>query len=135
MSQVLEIAMFVAHGAAWGLLWICGLGLFKRLFHHPELTRLLVLIFALAGTVAAAVALTMIYKDYSSSGDWEKEAYEIRYLGKYWYVYWGKIAIVLLPIIFWLKRLRTSRMLIATVALLYVLYPHYDVIVTKISQL
>ncbi len=131
MEQVVGIAGFIATGAAWGLVWLGVVGLLHKDVAIVRQAGLVGLAFAIFGTVFVLFQLYGLYAEYSTGSEARQEVMKAQFTGAQWWAHWGKLIIAALPFMFWMKRLRVTRLLIATVGICYVLLAYYDQIVSR----
>lgn len=127
-----QTAEFLTIGAAWGMTWLGCFGILKGGLSNVDLTRLVSLIFAIAGSFVAAFILFKLYNEYSAGTPQEKEALTSSFTGKNFVSNGGMLLIKLSPIALLYKGFRGSKMVTGIVGLCYVILPYYSLIVSKI---
>jgi len=113
-------------GAAWGMLWIVGIGMFNKSLMHEELLDFLVLIFMIFAGITALITLKDVYVEYTSGDEVAKEMILSMYQGKGSWIVISQLAIILSPILFLWRRLRILNVLIGLVAFCYVTLPYHQ---------
>ncbi len=134
MDQIIEIAAFVATGAAWGMFWLASLGLFKKSLLNGELLQLLIYLFIISAGITAYAFFKDLYGTYSAADAAGKELFLSKYKGKDGLILIAKLVVTASPILFLLKPVKSLKILVAIVAACYVLIPYHQDIIDYVSK-
>lgn len=137
MEQIIELAGFIATGAAWGMLWLAGLSLIVKSWSNPKLLQVLIYIFMITAGITAFAVFKDLYAMYSMEDSVMKDLMLSNYKGRNGWILIFKLIIIASPVLFLLKPVKTLKILVALVALCYVLLPYckkiFDMIAKNIS--
>ncbi|MFT4523212.1 MAG: hypothetical protein ACI8ZN_002164 [Bacteroidia bacterium] len=100
-----------------------------------EIDRIGCYIFAVASLLYFVFWISKLHLEYTSApSDYEKYALTKRMFGPYWFGFWTKQALyIVIPQIFWIKRIRVNKLLRFTIGLL-LLFQIHQIIVVITSQ-
>jgi len=134
MELIFELAEFIAVGAAWGMLWLAGLGMLKKSLANESLLQLLTYLFIVSAGLTAFVVFKDIYSEYSSASAATQDAILSRYTGSNALFLIFNLVIMASPILFLWKPIKSFKILVAIVALAYVTMPYHRAILEFVTK-
>ncbi len=116
----------LASGSAWGIVWLCGMGLVRPAVSGRALLRFLLYLFVCCAGIDTFVYCRDIYEEYSVADTATREYILSLHEGSGGWLIVFKLVSTGLPIFYLLKPVRFVSFLVFLVALCFVLLPYYE---------